>query len=63
MTRPEGSLPEAVFLAVKLPVYREAVPPYWNDPINGSCSLQAVMVSSCWVMKWPRKLCGILSLY
>ena len=40
---------------------RDASPPYCNGPIKGSCSLQAVIESSFWIMKWPLNLWGFLS--
>ena len=56
-----GSLPDTVFLTMRFPLERYTVPPYWKGPMKGPCSLQAVIVSSCCLIKWPQNLWGILS--
>ena len=61
LLRPEVTLPEEVFLPVRSHVEREEVPPYWKGTRKGVYWLQAVIESSCWLKKFPRKI--LVTLY
>ena len=52
LLRPEGTLPEEVFLSVRFHVEKEEVPPYWKGTRKGVYWLQAVIESSCWLMNF-----------
>ena len=54
--RPERSFPDAIFPLLRFTVESNAISPYWNGTRKGSCLLQGVFESSCWLIKWPLNL-------